>query len=585
MKTTVFWVETYIQYKDALNNRNPSDLIIILSEKVSLKEINRQSNCFYYDDKVDKENLHTANVKLENFLNSWFLNDGNDYTELEGLSFGLLFLPSIHYLYLSYLRYYLSLVRFLKLNSYDIKTFSNIHPCAMRAVELYSQQFSCNVEIQNVGEFKVDRDEFYQIELDYQGRQRDLSCLFKPLTFSTRIISYLQCNFLSKKKYKVLLTQGNKIQSTLTHGFTKTNTLEFLFPIPKKELFKGLFRFTKGYIELNALPRAHKPHTTFLEKEIEKKFLRKYKEDPFNAYFFDLLKNFIFRFFKPAFQKYKDYQSFFQKVKVEKVLFTADSHEHNLLLAMVTKSHGIKNLLTPHGLYGYGYPIFKHGKYKLFDEFIAFGNKDLEEYLRDGISKKNVHIAPLPHFANYQTRKINSKPPIAIILPLEYSNIALGSSLRDQKKYFVDVLDVLQELKIEVLGIKFRGEYALNPMRDDLAHIPNVQILDPSKPLGHYFDKASIVIGTSGSAMIESTLCGLKYYCCFTKNETLSNQFTYLKILDYYHTAHSKEELLHNIKNDLRFKSNRNINDLIELGENYTFSSIAAQYLKTIQVI
>lgn len=582
---TVYWVETNQQFHAALKDRKDSDLILVLSEKVTLSEL-EAPGCYYYDDLAELPELEAGIRQTEHFLETWFLDEaGKDYSQLDGPSFGLLFLPSLHYLYLTYLRYYLALIRFLKKQQFQIKTYSNIHPCALRAAEAYAQQFDCELNIAEVGPFQVDKDSQYQIELDYQGRQRDLSNVFRPLTRALRILSRIQSHFLKKKSFETLLTQGNKVQSLLMHGHSNQQNNEFLFPIPKRELLSGKVSFSHGYLELNAIAATPRVSTEKLETKIEEQYHAKFEGDIFHDYFFKILKEKTFHYFTPAQQKYAQYLSFFKKVRVKKALFTADSHENNLLLAMATKACGIRNILTPHGLYGYGYPLYKNGKFQLFDEFIAFGNKDREDYLRDGIPSSNIYTAPIPHFANYKPIANKSERPKAILLPLEYSNIALGSSLRDQKQFLIDAIDVLQELDIEILGIKFRGHHALRPMQQELKRFKDLKILDPNRPLGHYFEQANMIIGTSGSAMIEATLCGLKYYCCHSKHETIANKYAYLKILDFYHSAQSKDELKQNIQNDRRFKTNRNIQDLLELGEDYSFAESAAQYLKTIQSI
>jgi len=424
---TLFWVETLDQFNSALSEREENDIILVLSEKVPLSQIERP-NCHYYDDLASLSELKPAIKQIEEYLESWFLQkDGkSDYSKINDVSIGLLFLPSIHYLYLCYSRYYLSLLRFLKLKQFHIKTFSNIHPCALTAVKAYSKQFSCNLLIEERGCFQIDRDEQYQIELDYQGRQRDLSNVFKPLPLTVKILSSMQSKLLSKRPYQTLLTQGNKIQSLLEHGFGEEKQNDFLYPIPKKELIKTPSNLTRGYLKINGSVRSVNLNKA-LSTEIEDNYVKKYKDDIFNLYFLEILKQKIFPFISPAMTRYHQYLSFFERVKVKKVVFTADSHEDNLLLAMATKKFGIQNILTPHGLYGYGYPLFKHGANQLFEEFIAFGKKDFDDYSRDGIPKEKIHIAPLPHFANYKKRTKDSQPAKALILPLEFSNIAIGS--------------------------------------------------------------------------------------------------------------------------------------------------------------
>lgn len=471
------------------------------------------------------------------------------------------------------------------MSSPSIQAYSNLHPCSLQATKTFCQINQIELNIIQVGEFKKSKDTRYNIELDFQGRHRDLANIFKKPSFFKRIVSFFQSYLLSFSRNKILLTNGNKIESLL-HYAGQNNDHNFLKPFNKSYSLYSLFKqINKNYFCLNI----HLKEPVFSVDEyiyrIYVTYNEKYQADPLLGDFLFILNKMIFPFISNALVLFQQYSSFLKKVNPSNILLTADSHENNLLIALAAKANGIKTTLTPHGLYGYGYPQFKSGKDILFNKFIAFGKKDIDDYKKAKVDLNNIKIAAYPHFAKFhpfKNAKMNKKIK-ALVLPLEYSNIALASSIRDQINYFSDTMRTLSRLQIDCYGFKFRGYHASIYIEKDLKRIDNLIILDPEKPLHEYFSQVDIIIGPTGSAMIEATLSGLKYYAYLPCNQTLQSKYTYQTILDYYHTAHSQDDLYQNIVNDNRLKNHYTINDIIQLGEKYDFNQCASDFIFSIQ--
>jgi len=279
-----------------------------------------------------------------------------------------------------------------------------------------------------------------------------------------------------------------------------------------------------------------------------------------------------FAYFHGAFNYYRSALKIIRVFNPDLAIFSADGCEDFILAAQAAKQAGINTAIIPHGLYSWGYSEYKSGRFKVFDYGMAFGQVDVDNYIRSGMPAEKINVTSFPYFERFlpfkKTSTCNYRK--ALVLAPDGVNVCPSEKIAEVLKYYRGVIQLLDELGIELIGIKGR----LNILFSNSGLNTDYIILDGRKvPLltGYTaFPEAvkdvELVIGMPGTALIEATLLGKDYY---VYQHTPFHDFTpsiLPALYGYVNVSYNMIQLRENILNKKQtYKQGFSVCDLVDL--------------------
>lgn len=225
----------------------------------------------------------------------------------------------------------------------------------------------------------------------------------------------------------------------------------------------------------------------------------------------------------------------------------------------------------PHGLYACGYTEYKSGPIRLFDYCFAFGKKDILDYKSQGVKEDDIKLSSFPYFSRFLPASPNLYRDYqkALILPLARYTISPASNLYDTRKYIDEVVLLLKQLNLEVIGIKARMKtfFQLLGIKEDYLECngQKIPLLSGYGSFPETAKKSDLIIGPINTALIEASLLGKDYYAYVPKKVYRGVSCLLTGVYEIVYVAGSIEELQFNIVNRRTYREGCSVNDLVDL--------------------
>lgn len=560
--------------------------LILLSSGFNSKQLEQFEGrgYHYFDDLIDEKDAQRMAEVIYKILWNWFFDEnGKDLSLIDGCSLGSVFISSFDVLLNSILRYEVGLTKLLN-SKQQIYYSSNTEELFLIIIEHLQKQIGFKV---NVVETSTSQEIFLygkeKLKFYPSRRTRDLSPFFLRMNYKGMFISSL-LKWLQPKNNngkRILIVSAGKLNDYFDYLKKRGsfNELEYILPLSKSDILTLLSlkrRNALFYYFYSGIDKfKYKRKISCLISNLKRNIIREIKDIAVEV-LVPIMEKHIFRYFYGAFSYYKNVLKMMISLQPNLVILSADGFENFILIAQAAKKVGTRTAFIPHGLYGWGYSEYKSGPAKIFDYGLALGKKDVLDYKRQGMEQKRIIISSHPYFSRFlecSHRKSecnkNSNYKKALILLLDCLTIFPGERIGRNFAFIREVIKMLKELKIKIIGIKARELYDFHylGMKEDYVEYAGERI-----PLVAGYDsfsevakEADLIIGPPTTAIIEAGLLGKDYflYCPGNFYETVSSLVSVLyKMLK---TASCIEELKDNILSGKPYRYEYSVFDLVDL--------------------
>lgn len=550
------------------------DVILVnASTRVDIELPQRITSLRYYDELIDEECGKTITKESQAFYNSWHIDPQTDknITQLDGINYAQVLFPSIEILIVAFNRYFRGLSLLLEPQS-TVFFSRDMHPNITLALRAASR--GREIELTKVNVDKVSSKFFLygraKLKLIFEIGFRDLSPHFKNRQLKSVLafwLSYFNNMYLklgAPKKPSVLIFQTGKMDSFFYYSLKEKNSpLRVIFPFslnPKAYLLNR--EFTYHFHSYTFIP-CYK--TRKLKAEILRNLKKLNSREEYRILFEDNLFPFL-----PGIKKY--FKTAKQQLRILKpgiVLLTAEENESNLLLAQAAKALGIKTAVTAHGYNFWGYKDNKTGPDAVFNYCFSFGKKDFEDYSEQGVSKERIFITSHPYFSKFLPfKKIPADPPLkkALLLPLDFMITGPNFKIGDRFKFLNCAIDLLTQMKIEIIGLKVReeSEYTHSGIHDFYEYNGvKVPLYSGYSNFIDIVNSADFVIGPLSTAFIEASLMGKPYFNFWPQNDLKAIPFVCNSSFKMIHIAKTMNELKENIEKKQILREGYTLDDIL----------------------
>ena len=527
----------------------------------------------FFDENIDDDDAQQMIAVIHETLWTWFLDEDNrDISSVDGCSLGRAFAGSMEILFNTVLRYVYGLSKFLTADQMIYYT-ADTEPIFQIVAGWLQQKIGFGIcpvgEKREVSPLLPQR-----IRPDAAGRWRDLRSFFHRKDLVNRFLAFLLSRFQLKKNAaeRVLLVSAGKLEDYfhhLKHARRTESKIHFILPFARRDLITfhrngtSFYKFcsTSGEnnprIEacINALKRNLKKRIQWIDGDV----------------LTSIMECFVFHYFHGAFAYYGLMRDTLQKIAPRLLLLPSDVWETHILLAMAAKNIGIITAYIPHGLCGWGHAPHKAGPARLFDFCLAFGNKDMCDFRDHGVEETRIRVSAFPYFSRFlpvvQAKHRTYRK--ALLLPLDPNNVASGAHIKDGFQFVQDVVALLDDLQIELVGIKARG----HSFFQRLGLEKNIweykgrcfPLLSGDESLPEAAKRADFVIGSLNTAVIECGLMGIDYYTYLPPQYYRGIPSVYQNFHEILNIADTPEALKNNILSRSPYRENRSVYDFIDM--------------------
>jgi len=563
--------------------------IILTSSNFNFDEISKlKEDIIFFDDKINFLDLTDYTKKIDEIVWGWFIDkNGIDLSQINGFSFGFTLAPSIQILLNSYYRLIVGLRKILKEGDV-LYVNDTCLPLIKISINSLNKEINFKVNyIYHTDELRLIK--YGRVNIDLDGRIRDLIYLFAKKTFKFFIISTL-LKLLTKNEYKkkkniFFLDSGkfeNIISFILKNEFKKQN-ISWTFQFTKKYFFLSLFNKNNNIIQLPYIQNKKYIIIEKIIKNLKSNLISK------NLLINSLFDEYIFPTFDNLYEYYEEINKIFIKRKFDVVILGADNHEIYLLIAQAAKVNKIKTVFVPHGIYGTNVHRNHIGRFRVFDKNFSFSNKNSLEYIERGTIKNDIIQSSNPFFEKYINKKYAKKEnyKIGLILFPDVQSDFLMYKINYYLNYLENTTRIFEELNIEVKGIKFRHQFYPETYFGN----KNIIIINNKKYKIYFgydnFQEVSegvdICVGGLSTAILESMLMNIDYYYFEREGIYESNlhHHALYKVLNYstnydklknniiqkkiFNPGFSKKDLIvfhHENKNKINYEFLKKFNDI-----------------------
>ena len=553
--------------------------LVLLSSNFSLNKLKEfeERRYHYFDEQIDEADAKKMAAIILERLWTWFLDEnGRDLSLIDGCSLGRAFASSLEILFNTVFRYIFGLSKLLK-PEHEIYYASNTEDIFLKVIVFLQKQIGFKI---NSVETKDSREEVTyancKIKMDPTGRKRDLAPLFLKDNLINKWISYLAqlLKGANDKEKRVLLMPGGKLDQYFNHLKNKGayGNLRFILRLSKKDLINLVFSFKKKvlFYHFHSSGNYKASKIDAIISSLKQNMIRKITEiDP--EILISVMNQHTFPYFNGAYAYYYNACKVMKALKPHLVVISAGSYENFILLAQAAKHIGIPTAHIPHGLYGWGYSEYLSGTDKVFDYGFAFGEKDVLDYRDQGMEDSQIHVTSFPYFSRFfpivQSRP--EKYQKALILPLDFYNLAPGEKIKEHFQYLANIIQLLKGLKIQIIGVKARAMHTFKNMglQDDYLEYDEDQIplLSGYSSFPEAAKNADLIIGPPSTALIEAAFLGKDYFAFSHSkfHETVPSILPHLYRI--VNVAFTMEELRINILNKQPYHPGYTVGDLVDI--------------------
>tara|TARA_X000000950_G_scaffold289404_1_gene412962 strand:- start:27712 stop:29520 length:1809 start_codon:yes stop_codon:yes gene_type:complete len=570
----IVFIDNYKEYelfkkKYNLNNK----LVILISDNFTFNETKNllQKGSVFFDENLDNTTIEKINKDIDTFSWSWFYQHNVDLSLINGCSLGAAFQPSIKILTTSYLRYKLNLEKILNDGDqvFFYKKTSLIFRMALDQIKINKK-----IQLFTFGTKKnFSSNLMKHIDMDASLRFRDLRYFFVKqsylkILFKKIIFKLFLKNFSSNKS--ILIYDSGKLSSYRNHIMKKKNKINerFKFPLNKINL-KNIFSLSSNFFLLPVINNKKNNDIENILNNLNDNF---FKNKILSDHSFCTLMNiYIFKYFNGAYNYYLSFCKILKNNNTKFLVICDDNFENYLLAAQAAKNIKIKTYFMPHGIYGTIAKNYHKGKFKVFDKSIALSNKNFKEYLERGNNSTEIISTVFPYFEKFvpinksklkRGKKIYKK---ALILAPDFCSEVFSIRLAYEHEYYKTIIEILNDLNIEIIGIKFRFEYSSTKLSNNNSIILNnreIPILSGYESFYDYVSIADLCIGSYSTSIIEAISMGVDYYLIEQKSIIESN-FYHKEIFNILNYADDFYKLKKNIINQKIFNEGYSYSDLI----------------------
>jgi hypothetical protein len=136
----------------------------------------------------------------------------------------------------------------------------------------------------------------------------------------------------------------------------------------------------------------------------------------------------------------------FQLLQPDLAIFSADCYETFTLAAQAAKQERVKTAILQHGLYGWGSAETKSGRFQLFEYGLAFGQVDMDNYIREGMPEEKVVITSFPYFEMFlpfKEKNTGYKYRKALLLSPDFCNMCPAEKIGAEFSFYEETCKLL----------------------------------------------------------------------------------------------------------------------------------------------
>jgi hypothetical protein len=579
MATPVLIIDNHLEL-DIIEKQCPwlkNAPIILLSSSFSpqLQQSFEVRGFQHFDEKITKEEARRLSIGVHHLLWHWFLDEnGKDLSKVDGFSLGLTFVSSMEILLNTLIRYQAGLSKLLK-KEHTVYYSSKSEDIFLDTI--VNMQKQIGFELVPVDTRKEKKKVTYgrgAVEIDANGRKRDLKIL-RPGWWWEKILIFC-LNHLQRVNYdkkKVLLMPAGKMDSYFEHVKTQVCSRGFQWIVP----FSGIRDLLKMYhmdplfYHFSATGSDHHGQLDKINRKLKDNLKQRMWVVDVNL-LIRVMERHTFVYFLGALSYFNSSRRQFRSLRPDLVIFSAESYENFIIAAQAARCEGIKTAFLPHGIYGWGYAEYKaYGRYQVFDHCFAFGKVDAESFRKNGVEEERITITSIPHLEKFLPLHENKREPYrrVLCLPPDYTGISPLDKINGIYKFFEDVSKLLENLDIELIGIKTRNQFEYihlgidgNTLNINGREIP---LLSGYKSFPEAAEGADMIIGPVSTAIMEAGLMGKDYY---VYQHTPFHEFTpsiMSSIFDFVNASFSMNQLKDSILKRQPYKPGCSFHDLVGL--------------------
>ncbi len=519
-----------------------------------------------FGDGIDKSIVANATDEIHQSLKNWYKDsEGNDLSEIDGISLGLTFESSLEIMFYNITQTYLS-YKYLSSRYNKIIISESNDPIKTFVANWMNENESEKFIFFNLkNQTKLRGKKAHPMSLF-----RDLRFLFQGSWFDS-FISFLLLRVQSRAKKSVYIMDAGKFDNFFQYR-KKIKNSNFKLLVPVRRNLNNIMGNLVFWQRAKA--KSKNLQVTGLISDIDQiGWSEKTLIVPKSLYK-SSIKSFIYPYWPRAMSYFNHYLKIFKYFKPKLAVYGTDGVEGFILSAYAAKQLNIATAMMPHGLALWSHSNMQRNESCVFDYYLSTGNYDANKYLKNGCNPIKLKDISLPWFSDSKFSiqdkiyepKLKSKLN-AILIPLDP-----GYSLQITASYLVkhlkDMIEVCEEIDINIVGVKLRdsGVVKAYGLKEGENHIfgKKINIISGYGTLNNLFEKIDMAIGPVSSATIECSLVKIPYYAYHDYSIYCSNPnigTAYLKDTIYF--ASNKKELKNNITNQLSYKKNMNVNSII----------------------
>ncbi len=597
MSKSIIIIDNYLELQ-VIENQYPSIKnapLVLLSSNFTLSQLESFHSRGYtwFDEQITEKDAKVILDEVHVILWSWFLDlNGNDLSEINGCSLGSAFVNSFSIILNTISRYHVGLTKQLR-GDHDVYYHSLSEDIFVDVIRVLKPIIGFNL-ISVEGSKRVASVMLKNTIIDVGARKRDLSSLFGVVRLRDKILHYV-VNVIQKNhqtKEKVLIMQAGKMNAFLEYIKCNSSENHMVLPISKiSDLFKIFHNSNKfSYYYISSAFSCNADEINKLIIMLKKNIEKRIKSVDSNL-LISIMDRHIFNYFEGAYRYYCSALNSIRLLKPSTIIYPAESFENFILVAQASKTVGIKNVLTSHGLMNSGRRENKQGRFKLFDSALAFGNKDVIDYQHLGINRKRIIVSSFPYFEKFipfTNSEKSKKYKKALLLSPDIFTHPL-ERIGAEYEYYKGVACLLNDIGIELSGIKARHSVQFKTLgyQCNQVEINNklVPLLSGYTTFLDVIKDVDLIIGPPSTALIEAGLSGKDYYVyqhtAFHHTDTTLLSTFY----NYVNAAFNLEQLRKNILKKQPYQVNCSVNDLLELCEIDTKGDLFHKFDSSIGVI
>ena len=458
---------------EIIENNHPdisSAPLILLSNNFSPQQLEKynQRGYFYYDDLTTKEDGIRLTKTMDHLLWTWFIDEeGNDLSFIGGCSLGSAFVSSLENLFSTILRYITGLRKMLN-KGHAVYFSSRTEGIFLDVIAFLQKEIGFTLYLVETRIFQ--KQQVYgknAIKIDSAGRFRDLTPIFKQGGLKKKFISKVLQTFKKRnrgRKY-LLFVPGGKHESYFDYINNQKSTADFNWILPATDIQNLFLRINHTnattYYYWTAIGSDKSDRIIKITEDLKNNIRKRVTMiDP--ELLIKIMERHTFIYFIVAYNYYLNALSTFHAEKPILAIFSGEDYETYILAAQAAKQAKVYTAITSHGLNCWGSEKYKSSKFKVFDYGLAFGKQDADNYNYSGIAKERVFITSFPYFERFLpvilTKNTNKYRTALLLSPDNYNHVTLEKSDAEYK-YFKEVSALLNELGIEIIGIKSRYQH------------------------------------------------------------------------------------------------------------------------------